>query len=54
MPLTKGEIVQVVGRLTTNVGVKLDDPETPNELTKDEIFELITSFVEDALKEYAD
>lgn len=54
MALTKGEIVQVIGRTLENVGKKLDDAETPDELTRDEVYELIRAFVYDLLQEYED
>ena len=54
MALTKGEVVQVVGRLVENVGKKLDDTESPDKLTKNEVYELIRGFVYDLLQEYED
>ena len=54
MALTKGEIVQVAGRLVENIGVKLDDPETPDTITKAELFDMVKDFLEDALSEFVD
>jgi len=54
MALTKGEVVQVIGRLVENVGKKLDDAESPNELTRDEVYELVRGFIHDVLQEYED
>ena len=54
MPLTKGEIVQVAGRLVERIGVALDDPETPGSISKGEVFELLQETIQDALNEYDD
>ena len=54
MALTKGEIVQVVGRLVVNVGEKLDDEATPNTISKEEVFDMVQDLLSDALKEFSD
>lgn len=54
MALTKGEIVQVLGRTVENVGKKLDDDETPDKVTKDELMEIIQGTLGDLLSEFAD
>ena len=54
MALKKGEIVQVLGRAVERVGQKLDDPDTPDEVTKEEISEIIRETIADLLSEYTD
>ena len=52
--LTKGEVVQVLGRAVEDVGKKLDDENTPNEITKDELRAIIQQVISDLLSEYTD
>ncbi len=52
--LTKGEIVQVLGRTVERVGKKLDDEDTPNEVTREELSQIIQETLGDVLTEYAD
>lgn len=52
--LTKGEVVQVLGRLGVRVGEKLDDPTTPNKITLAEAMEMFVPTITDLLKEAAD
>lgn len=52
--LTKGEIVQVCGRLVVRVGEALDDPSTPGTITKAEALALIQPTLTDLLSEFAD
>jgi len=54
MALTKGEIVQVAGRLVTKIGQAIDDEQTPNQITKDEVFQIVQDGLGDLLKEYSD
>jgi len=54
MALTKGEMVQVVGKLTVRVGEALDDPTTPDKVTLEEGMAIFNSGLQDLLKEYAD
>ena len=54
MALKKGEVVQILGRAVERVGLKLDDPETPDEVTKDELTEIIQQTIADLLSEYTD
>ena len=52
--LTKGEAVQVIGKMVVAVGAALDDEKTPDKITKGELFEILQNGVTDALKEMAD
>lgn len=54
MALTKGEIVQVLGRTVERVGVSLDDPQSPDVVTKEELSQIIQQTLGDILTEYAD
>lgn len=54
MAFTKGEAFQIAGRAMERIGKKLDDPETPNELTKEEIASIIQETLLDVLAEYND
>lgn len=54
MALTKGEMVICAGRLVTRIGEKLDDPETPNQITLAEALATFNETVQDILKEFAD
>ena len=54
MALTKGEIVQVAGKLVTRIGEAMDDPATPEKVTLEEALTIFNSGVQDVLKEYAD
>lgn len=51
MALTKGEIIQVLGRTIVNVGEEL---EKDDEISKEDIFDIIKNTVQELLKEYAD
>jgi len=52
--LTKGEVVQVLGRTIERIGMDLDDPDTPNKVSKEEILQLIQDVLTDLLKEFSD
>ena len=54
MALTKGELVQVGGRLLVRIGEKLDEPATPNTISRAEAVQLFQDTIQDLLKEYAD
>lgn len=54
MALTKGEIVQVVGKLVTKVGEAMDDPTTPDKVTLEEGMKIFNDGLQELLKEYAD
>lgn len=54
MALTKGEIVQVAGKLVTRVGEALDDPATPDKVSLSEAMEIFNGSLQELLKEYAD
>lgn len=52
--LTKGEIVQVAGRLVARIGEKLDDPITPDKITLQEALEMFVPTITELLREAAD
>ena len=54
MALTKGEVVQVLGRTVEKIGFAFDDEESPDVVTKEEIFELVKDTLQDLLAEYSD
>jgi|GEM_PF-5569989 len=54
MALTKGEAVQVLGRTVEKFGKALDDEETPNEITREELMAILQSAAADAFKEFSD
>ena len=54
MKLTKGEVIQVLGRAVEHVGKKLDDPYTPDQITPEEIRQIIQDILADLLQEFSD
>ena len=54
MALTAAEALKVGGGLVIAIGDALEDSETPNEVTKDEIIALLTDTLLKLLSEYSD
>uniref|UniRef100_A0A6M3L839 Uncharacterized protein n=1 Tax=viral metagenome TaxID=1070528 RepID=A0A6M3L839_9ZZZZ len=54
MPLTNDEILDVVGDLLKEIADKLRDEETPGNLSKKEILELVQKIIVDIVSELTD
>jgi len=52
--LTKGEMVQVLGRAVERLGKALDDPATPDKITLAEAMDMVQKTVTDILSEWGD
>ena len=52
--LTKGEMVQVLGRAVERLGKAFDDPATPEKITLAEAMDMVQKTVTDILAEWSD
>ena len=54
MALTKGEAVKIAGGIVVKVGEALEDENTPDVITKDEMFNIIKEAAQELFTEYSD
>ena len=52
--LTKGEVMQILGRALESAGVALDDEESPDKLSLTEILDIVRGIAKDAIAEWND